>query len=105
MTARAAKRIASRLLQTFTVIWVIYTVTFIMVVAVPGNPFQRAGSRALPPAVEMGLRQRYGMQSNRQFYFDYLARALHGDLGVSLEYRNWTCNQIVGDALPVSMTI
>jgi len=97
--------ITIRLIQSLVVLWAIYTVTFLMVVAVPGNPFQREGGRALPPMVEAGLRQRYGMDSNLRFYFDYLRRLVRGDLGVSLEYRNWTCNQIIADALPVSMTV
>lgn len=101
----AARRLVSRGVQTAIVLWAIYTLTFLMVVAAPGNPFQREGGRALPPGLEAALRERYGMQSNFTFYFDYLGRVLHGDLGVSLEYRNWTCNQIIGDALPVSAAI
>lgn len=99
------RRAVSRLLQSALVLLAVYTLTFLMVVAAPGNPFQRSTGRALPAVVEQGLRQRYGMDSNLRFYFDYLARVLRGDLGLSLEYRNWTCNQIIADALPVSVTV
>ncbi|MCK6484202.1 MAG: ABC transporter permease [Phycisphaerae bacterium] len=105
MSLRFPARVATRLLQSLIVLFTVYTVTFVMIVAVPGNPFQREGARALAPDVERGLRERYGMQSNVRFYVDYLRRVMHGDLGVSLEYRNWTCNQIIADALPVSMAI
>ena len=94
-----------RLAQSLMVLAAVYSLTFVMVVVAPGNPFQREGGRTMPPAIEAALRQRYGMQDNLTFYFNYLGRVLHGDLGVSLEYRNWTCNQIIADALPVSMTV
>jgi len=100
-----SRRLLSRLLQVPLVLFVIYTLTFVMVVAVPGNPFQREGSRALPPLLEQALRQRYGMDDNWTFYFRYLDRILHGDLGESLQYENWSCNEIIAASLPVSAAI
>src|SRR5439155_20483921 len=67
-TLNILRRAASRLVQSALVLLGVYSVTFVMVVAVPGNPFPRPGARALPPAVESALRQRYGMQSNPRFY-------------------------------------
>ncbi len=98
-------RLLSRLLQVPIVLFVIYTLTFVMVVAVPGNPFQREGSRALPPLLEQALRQRYGMDDNWTFYWRYLGRLMHGDFGESLQYENWSCNEIIAASLPVSAAI
>jgi oligopeptide transport system permease protein len=97
-------QIARRVIQVPLVLWLIYTATFLMVVAVPGNPFQGAG-RTLSPAVEESLRRRYGMEDNLGFYFRYLGGVLQGDLGQSLQYESWTCNEIIADSLPVSVTV
>ena len=93
-----------RLLQFPLIIWAVYTLTFIMVIAVPGNPFERGG-RKMNPAVEQSLRRRYGMDDNWHFYVSYLGRFLRGDLGQSLKYESWSCNEIIGAGLPVSMTV
>lgn len=98
-------RIIWRLIQTPLILWAVYTITFLMVVTVPGNPFEHEGGRNLPKLIEMGLRQRYGMQDNWHFYWRYLYHAVQGDLGVSLHYRDWTCNQIITHSLPVSAAL
>ena len=100
-----SRRLLSRLLQVPVVLFVIYTITFVMVVTVPGNPFQREGSRSLPPVLERALRQRYGMNDNWTFHRRYLGRVLRGDLGESLQYENWSCNEIISASLPVSAAI
>jgi oligopeptide transport system permease protein len=99
------RRLIARILQVPLVLLAIYSITFLMVVAVPGNPFQREGGRTLPPAVEQALRQRYGMENNWTFYRRYLGRVLRGDLGESLQYENWSCNEIIAASLPVSAAI
>ena len=96
---------ASRAAQTVAVLWAVYTLTFLMVVAAPGNPFQQSAGRALDPSIERALRERYGMRDNATFYVSYLRGLMRGDLGVSLEYRNWSCNRIIADGLPVSAAI
>jgi oligopeptide transport system permease protein len=98
-------RIVSRLVQGAVVIWVIYTITFVLVIQLPGNPFERTEGRAISPVIERALRQRYGMESNWQFYVNYLEGMLKLDFGESLFYRDWTCNQIIASSLPVSMAL
>lgn len=99
------RRLVARTLQVPLILLAIYTVTFLLVVAVPGNPFERQSGRTLSPIVEQALRQRYGMDDNFRFYWRYLGRVLRGDLGESLQYENWTCNEIIAAGLPVSATI
>lgn len=99
------RRILVRLAQVPLILLLIYTAAFIMIVAVPGSPFQAAGSRRLDPLAEAALRARYGADDNVRFYFRYLGRVLSGDLGQSFQYENWTCNEIIADSLPASLTI
>lgn len=94
-----------RLAQVPIVLLATYSLTFVMVVAVPGNPFQRGGTRTLSPVVVDALKQRYGMQDNWTFYWRYLAGLCRGDLGQSIQYPNWTCNEIIAASLPVSATV
>jgi len=105
--------IAMRLLLCPVLLWAIYTITFLMAVAAPGNPFT-ASERNLNPEVERAVMAQYKADDNWAFYWDYLGRffgpvrAWRGegpliDLGPSWQYRDWTVNQIVGSALPVSV--
>ncbi len=99
------RRVLVRTLQVPFILLAVYTLTFLLVVGVPGNPFEQGAGRALSPVVEQGLRQRYGMEDNVRFYLRYLGRAIRGDLGQSLYYDNWTCNEIIAAGLPVSAMI
>ena len=98
-------RIVARLIQGVVVLWAIYTVTFLLVITLPGNPFDREGGRRISPVIEQALRQRYGMEDNWSFYGNYLKRIVQLDFGESLFYRDWTCNQIIAASLPVSVSL
>ena len=104
-----------RLLLLPVVLWAIYTITFIMVVAVPGNPFQ-TGERSQDDAASRAIMARYKADDNVSFYFSYMsnlfqpAKFMRGegpliDLGPSWKYRDWTCNQIISASLPVSVSL
>ena len=97
-------RIISRLLQGIVVLWAIYTVTFLLVIIMPGNPFGTEGRR-MSPVIERALRQRYGIDDNWRFYTHYLAGMARLDFGESLHYRDWTCTQIIASSLPVSVAL
>lgn len=97
-------RIVSRLLQGVIVIWVIYTVTFVLVMIMPGNPLESEGRR-MSPVIEQALLERYGMDDNWQFYWNYLGGMLQLDFGESLYYKDWNCNQIIANSLPVSVAL
>lgn len=107
------RHIAVRLVLCPVLLWAIYTITFLMAVIIPGNPFKQS-ERNLSPEVQRAVEAQYKADDNLAFYFDYLRhlfqpiKALRGtgplvDLGPSWQYRDWTCNQIVAEALPVSI--
>jgi len=93
-----------RLVAGIVTIWCIYTITFVMVVSLPGNPFQQ-GQHRLSPDVEAALRARYHMDNNWLYYLEFLEGAVHLDFGPTFMYPDWTCNQIIASSLPVSMAI
>lgn len=98
------KHFVGRLFLMVPVLWAIYTITFLMVVTVPGNPFQNA-DRQMPESIQRALEARYHIDDNWAYYWDYLGGALRLDFGPSFQYRDWTCTQIIADALPVSLVL
>lgn len=82
----------------------IYTITFVMVVSIPGNPFQQ-GQHRLSPDVEAALRARYHMDNNWLYFLEFLEGAVRLDFGPTFMYADWTCNQIIAASLPVSMAL
>jgi oligopeptide transport system permease protein len=82
----------------------IYVVTFVLAVAIPGNPFQQ-GQHRLSPETEAAMRARYSMDDNWSYFGQFLTHALRGDFGPSFHYADWTCNEIIAASAPVSMTL
>lgn len=93
--------LARRLVQGVIALACIYTITFVMVISIPGNPL-RQSDRNMPPEAERALRARYHMDDNWLYFQEFLAGAVRLDFGPSFTYADWTCNQIVAEALPVS---
>lgn len=107
--------IIRRLLMCPVILWAIYTITFMMAINIPGNPFA-TGDRNLNDSAERAIKARYKADDNSAFYWDYLTglfnpiRAIRGegvliDFGPSWQYRDWNCNQIIAASLPVSISL
>ncbi len=95
-------RLLRRVIAGIVTIAFVYTLTFLMVVSIPGNPFQ-TGARNMPPQAEQALRARYHMDNNWVYFGEFLLGAVRGDFGPTFTYNEWTCNQIIASALPVSV--
>jgi oligopeptide transport system permease protein len=94
-----------RLIQLPLLLLVIYTITFSLAWAIPGNPLEQEGARRPPQEIEEAMKRKYNLDSAPRFYFSYLDNVRTGYLGPSLKYPDWTVNQIVADALPVSIQL
>jgi len=82
----------------------IITVVFFMMRAAPGNPY--SAERMLTPAVEANLKAHLGLDKPlHEQYFEYLGKVAQGDLGPSMVYHDRSVSDILGDGLPVSLTI
>lgn len=95
--------IVRRLLWMIPLLWAVATVTFLLMHAVPGGPFDR--EKEVPPAVLRNLEARYGLDKPMyQQYGDYLWRLLRGDLGIS--YRNnREVTSIIREGFSVSLQV
>jgi oligopeptide transport system permease protein len=98
------RMILRRIAQGVVTLACLYTLTFLMVIAVPGNPFQQ-GDRAMPAETERALRVRYHMDDNWTYFWEFLAGAVRLDFGPAFTYSDWTCTQIIAQALPVSVML
>ena len=96
--------ILRRMLLGVVTIACVYVLTFVMVITIPGNPFQQ-GDRTMAPEVEQALRARYNMDNNWVYFGQFIAGAVRLDFGPTFTYHDWTCNQIIASALPVSVTL
>ncbi|MBX9688381.1 MAG: ABC transporter permease [Candidatus Obscuribacterales bacterium] len=93
-----------RALSAIPVLWIVASLTFLMVRIVPGGPFDL--DKALPPEVVANIKAKYQLDKPvLEQYGIYMARLCRGDLGVSYKYANRTVNDILADAFPVSMQL
>ncbi|MES2634234.1 oligopeptide ABC transporter permease OppB [Caenimonas sp. SL110] len=93
-----------RLLVTIPTLLAVITVCYILVHAAPGGPFD--GDRQVSEAVLANLQAKYHLdQPVWKQYLLYLNNLLHGDLGASFRYADWSVNDLVARALPVSLSI
>jgi oligopeptide transport system permease protein len=93
-----------RFLGALPTLFVIITLTFFMMHAAPGGPFD--SNRRLPPEVEHNIEAAYNLDKPVwQQYLIYLDRLAHGDLGPSFKNKDFTVAQLIGIGLPVSMRL
>jgi oligopeptide transport system permease protein len=98
------KVIVYRLLQFPLILAIIYLITFLLCWVAPGNPF--TNERNLDPVVEQAMKDQFHASSPGEFLAYYpMQILLHGDLGKSMKYREWSVNDIVRQSLPVSVTL
>ena len=73
--------------------------------ATPGGPWD-TGEKPLPADVQDRLRAAYGLDKPLwQQYFDFLGKAVQGDLGPSYAQRSRTVVDILRDTFPVSLQL
>lgn len=84
---------------------VISLLAFLLVRMAPGGPFDRERKPA-SPEIERQIQAKYHLDepSWRQ-YLRFLGNLAHGDLGPSLKYRNHSVNDLIAQALPVSLLL
>ncbi|MDW6093429.1 oligopeptide ABC transporter permease OppB [Vibrio rhizosphaerae] len=98
------KFIAKRILEAIPTLLVLITISFFLMRFAPGSPF--SSERAVAPQVLANINAEYGLDKPIMVqYFTYLKNILHGDFGPSFKYKDFSVNELVGKALPVSAKI
>ncbi|MBI2756994.1 MAG: ABC transporter permease [Chloroflexi bacterium] len=93
--------VAQRLVGLLLTLWVIVTITFLLMHAIPGDPFR--GESRIPESVLKNIRAFYGTdQPLWEQYGRYLWNLVRGDLGPSFKNTGQSVNELIGDGAAVS---
>jgi oligopeptide transport system permease protein len=97
--------IIRRILALIPTVLLIYSLTFFLMHATPGGPWD-AGEKPIPADVQERLKAAYGLDKPLwQQYTDYLGKAVRGDLGPSYTQRSRSVADIIGESFPVSLQL
>lgn len=98
------KYIVKRILLAIVTLWLVATITFILMNMVPGGPF--LAEKAPSEATLKALNEKYGLDKPLIVqYKNYLTRLMGGDMGPSLKQRGRTVNQIISTGFKVSAKV
>lgn len=93
-----------RALATLPTLLAVISVCYFLLHATPGGPFD--SERQVSAAVLANLQAKYHLDLPLwQQYLLYLQSVIQGDLGASFRYADWSVNDLVGKALPISLAI
>ena len=93
-----------RLLAAIPTLLAVISVCYFLLHATPGGPFDT--ERQVSAAVLANLQAKYHLDLPVwQQYLLYLKSLLQGDLGASFRYADWSVNDLVAQAFPVSLVI
>jgi oligopeptide transport system permease protein len=96
--------VARRLIGLVLTLWVVFTVTFFLLHAVPGGPF--SSERQLDPEIEANMRRSMNLDLPLyQQYFIQLGRTVRGDLLPSLRLKDFPVTEVIAQGLPVSAAL
>jgi len=94
-----------RILSGLITIFILITVTFFLMRAMPGSPFIK-GEQRMPPEMLERLNAKYGMDKPLfTQYLIYLKNIFSGDFGESFKKANNTVNDMIARGFPVSARV
>ena len=103
MNSKTFLYILKRILLAIFTVWIVITVTFFVMHAVPGGPF--VGEKATTPAVQKAMEAKYGLDKPLlEQYGTYLKDVVTKfDFGPSLKQRGRTVVDIIFDGMKTSV--
>ncbi|WP_319411846.1 ABC transporter permease subunit [uncultured Cohaesibacter sp.] len=93
-----------RLLTAIPTLFIIVTLSFFLIRVAPGGPFDL--ERPLDPKVMENLNKIYNLDKSLfEQYLIYMNNVLHGNLGPSFFFRDFSVAEMFGNGLPISIEI
>ncbi len=93
-----------RLATAIPTLLIIVTLTFFMMRAAPGGPFDQ--EQTLPPDIMANLQNAYGLdQPAWRQYLRYMTSLAHGDFGPSFKYKDFTVTELIKQGFPVTFRL
>lgn len=104
VTGKMFVYVLKRLAEAVGVIWVIATLTFVLLRFLPGGPFD--SEKALPPEIKANIEAKYGLDKPMgEQYLNYIVGLAKGDFGESYKYIGRSVSEIIAESLPVSFQL
>lgn len=104
MNSKTLYYILKRIGLAILTIWIVITITFFVMHAIPGGPFM--SEKAITPAAQKALEEKYGLDKPLfKQYVTYLRDALRFDFGPSLKQRGRTVVEIIFDGMQTSVKL
>ena len=95
-----SKYVLKRILYSILTLFIVITLTFFLMNAIPGGPFNN--ERNTEQIVQM-MNEKYGLDKPLGVqYVNYMKQLFKGDLGISFTRKGFTVNEIIGEKFPVS---
>ena len=104
MNPKTLKYILKRIILAIFTVWVVITVTFFVMHAVPGGPF--VGEKAVTEAVQKQMEAKYGLDKPlMEQYWTYLTDVIQFRFGPSLKQRGRMVIDIIADGMRTSVRL
>jgi len=104
-TTTLLRYLATRVLYTLPVIWLVVSLVFLLIHLVPGDPIQQMLGEGLPAADLQVARHTYGLDLPLgQQYLNYWKGVLHGNLGTSIRYGQGV-RQMIAQRYPYTLQL
>ncbi len=98
------KYIFQRVWTSLLTLFVVVTLTFFMMRAIPGGPFTE--EKEIPPKILEKILERYHMNDPLYVqYFQYLKDVARFDFGPSYRYEGMTVNELIANSFPISLLV
>ena len=98
------KYIIKRLVMAILTVFIVATLTFFLMNAVPGGPYE--AEKSISPQAKAALEAKFGLdQPLFTQYLTYMKNILHGDFGPSLKQRGREVIDIILTKFPVSAKV
>jgi peptide/nickel transport system permease protein len=89
--------ILKRLLTMIVTLWIIITLTFVIMHLIPGDPFA-SDAKSLPEEIVQNMRAKYNLDKSLPVqYILYLKNLSHFDLGPSIQSKSRDVNALIAD--------
>lgn len=85
-------------------LWVVFTISFVLIRSVPGGPFD--SERQLEPEIRANMERKYHL--DEPLFMQYLRELgdkLRWDLGISSRLRDFTVNEVIAQGFPISAAL
>ncbi|UDG81588.1 Oligopeptide transport system permease protein OppB [Candidatus Profftia lariciata] len=95
------KFIICRLLATIPTLFILITISFFIMRLTPGSPF--TNERILQPELLANIEEKYHFNDSIwKQYSQYMLQLSHGNFGPSFKYKDYSVNDLISAAFPVS---